>query len=91
MSEDDLVHLIRTEIRAEVREAVRAEFSAAGMRVDAPADVDEARRDFMFLRRLRGWVDGTASKVGGAIILALVSGIVWLIVAGAQAFFQSKP
>ncbi|WP_192248431.1 hypothetical protein [Mesorhizobium caraganae] len=69
---------------------MREEFSAAGMRVDAPADVDEARRDFMFLRRLRGWVDGTASKIGGAIILALVSGIVWLIVAGAHAFFQAK-
>lgn len=83
MTEDELIHVIRA--------AVREEFSAAGMRVDAPADVDEARRDFMFLRRLRGWVDGTASKVGGAVILALVSGVVWLFVAGAQAFFQSKP
>lgn len=83
MTEDELMHAIRA--------AVREEFSAAGMRVDAPADVDEARRDFMFLRRLRGWVDGTASKIGGAIILAIVSGFVWLIVAGAQAFFQSKP
>lgn len=82
MTEDELVGIIRA--------AVREEFSAAGMRVDAPADVDEARRDFMFLRRLRGWVDGTASKIGGAIILAVVSGIVWLIVVGAQAFFQNK-
>ncbi|RUU81296.1 hypothetical protein [Mesorhizobium sp. M7A.F.Ca.MR.362.00.0.0] len=82
MTEDELIHVIRA--------AVREEFSAAGMRVDAPADVDEARRDFMFLRRLRGWVDGTASKIGGAIILAVVSGIVWLIVVGAQAFFN-KP
>jgi len=83
MTEDELVHVVRM--------AVREEFSAAGMRVDAPADVDEARKDFLFLRRFRGWVDGTASKVGGAIILAIVSGIVWLIVAGAQAFFSAKP
>jgi hypothetical protein len=83
MTEDELIHVIRA--------AVREEFNAAGMRVDAPADVDEARRDFMFLRRLRGWVDGTASKVGGAIVLAIVSGVVWLIVAGAQAFFSAKP
>ena len=82
MTEEELVRVVRA--------AVRAEFSAAGMRVDAPTDVDEARRDFMFLRRLRGWVDGTASKIGGAIILALVSGIVWLIVAGAQAFFNKS-
>jgi len=83
LTEDELEDLIRS--------AVRAEFSAAGMRVDAPSDVDEARKDFLFLRRFRGWVDGTASKVGGAIILAIVSGIVWLIVAGAQAFFSAKP
>ncbi len=82
MTEDELIHVIRA--------AVRAEFSAAGMRVDAPADVDEAREDFRFLRKVRHWFEGTSSKVGGAIILAFVTGLIWLIVAGAQAFFH-KP
>lgn len=78
MTEDELVALIRS--------AVRAEFSAAGMRVDAPADVDEARADFMFLRRIRQSFNGAAAKIGGAIILAMVSGILWLIIVGAKAF-----
>jgi hypothetical protein len=91
MSARKIASLTEDELIVIIRSAVREEFSAAGMRVDAPADVDEARRDFMFLRRLRGWVDGTASKIGGAIILAIVSGIVWLIVAGAQALFSAKP
>jgi hypothetical protein len=82
MTEDELVELIRA--------AVRAEFSAAGMRVDAPADVDEAREDFRFLRKVRHWFEGTSSKIGGAIILAVVTGALWLIVAGAQAFFSAK-
>lgn len=82
MTEDEMIKVIRA--------AVRAEFSAAGMRVDAPADVDEAREDFRFLRKLRQWVNGGAAKIGGAIILAIVSGTIWLLVIGAQAFFN-KP
>lgn len=82
MTEDEMIKVIRA--------AVRAEFSAAGMRVDAPADVDSAREDFRFLRKFRLWFEGSSSKVGGAIILAVVSGIVWLMVIGAQVFFQSK-
>jgi hypothetical protein len=82
MTEDELIHVIRA--------AVRAEFSAAGMRVDAPADVDSAREDFRFLRKFRLWFEGSSSKVGGALILAVVSGLIWLIVIGSQAFFN-KP
>ncbi|MBZ9807710.1 hypothetical protein [Mesorhizobium sp. ESP-6-2] len=82
MTEDELVELIR--------EAVRAEFSDAGMRVDAPADIDEARADFMFLRRVRQAFNGAAAKIGGAVILAVVSGVLWLIVIGAQAFFSKS-
>lgn len=82
MTEDELVKVVRA--------AVRAEFSAAGMRVDAPADVDEAREDFRFLRKIRLWFEGTSSKIGGALILTIVGGFTWLVLAGAQAFFQSK-
>lgn len=82
MTEDELV--------AVVRAAVRAEFSAAGMRVDAPADVDEARADFMFLRKARAAFNGAASKVGGAIILAMVGGVIWLVTAGVHSLLPPK-
>ncbi|RTL72359.1 MAG: hypothetical protein EKK41_05045 [Hyphomicrobiales bacterium] len=82
MTEDELIDV--------VRHAVRAELNMAGLRIDAPADVDEARADFAFVRRVRQAFNGAAAKVGGAIILAIVSGIVWLIVIGAQAFLGAK-
>lgn len=82
MTEDQLIEV--------VRHAVRAELNMAGLRIDAPADIDEARADFAFVRRFRQAFNGAASKVGGAIILAIVSGVVWLVVVGAQAFFSAK-
>lgn len=72
MTEDELIVVIRS--------AVRAEFSAAGMRVDEPEDQDEAREDFRFLRRLRRRADSVSSKIGMAIILAVVAaglGFLW--------------
>lgn len=74
MTEDELVEVVRS--------AVRAEFSAAGMRVDEPKDQDEARRDFMFLRAFRVGIHGLAAKIGMAIIIAFGSGIAWLVIAG---------
>lgn len=91
MSARKIASLTEDELIAIVRAAVREEFSAAGMRVDAPADVDEAKEDFRFLRKTRRWFEGASSKVGGALILTIVGGFTWLLVAGVQAFFQGKP
>jgi hypothetical protein len=74
LTEDELVNVIR--------KAVRAEFSAAGLRVDEPQDQDQAKEDFRFIRRLRRGFDGASSKIGGAVILALVSGFLWLLWTG---------
>lgn len=76
MTEDEIV--------ATIRAAVRAEFSAAGLRVDDSDDQDEAREDFRFLRKVRQGVNGASSKIGGAVILALVSGLLWLLWNGFQ-------
>lgn len=64
MTEDELITAIRV--------AVRAEFSAAGLRIDEPEDQDESREDFRFLRRLRRRADSVANKIGMAVILAVV-------------------
>lgn len=68
----------------QLRSVFREELADAGLRLDSAEHQDEAREDFRFMRRLRKWVDGAASKVGMAVILAVTSGIIWLIVQGAN-------
>src|SRR4051812_40718028 len=53
-----------------------------GLRIDDPTQVDEARRDFTFVRNLRKGVNGTASKIGWFVIAAILSGFVWVMQAG---------
>lgn len=69
-----------------VKEAVREELADSGLRLDGADHVDEAREDFRFLRRMRKGIDGTAAKVGWVVIAALLSGVIWLITAGANAW-----
>lgn len=70
------------QLETTVRKAVREEMADAGLRLDDGDHVDEARRDFMFLRSLRRGLNGTAAKVGWAVILAILGGIFWLFNAG---------
>ena len=72
-------------VKEAVAEVVRQELAAAGLRVEIGDAQDEARADFMFLRRFRRAFDSTASKIGGAIIMGAVGGVLWLIVEGFKA------
>ncbi|PRD40859.1 hypothetical protein C5748_24810 [Phyllobacterium phragmitis] len=74
MTEDELV--------AVVRDAVRDEFSAAGLRVDTPDFQDAVREDMRFLRRVRQRADAVANKIGMAVILGIIGGVGWLIMQG---------
>lgn len=65
-----------------IRSAVREELADAGLRLDGADHQDDARRDFMFIRSLRKAVNGTAAKVGWAIIAALISAVFWLVNSG---------
>lgn len=58
----------------------------AGLRVESADQQDEARRDFMFLRWLRTWVNGTAAAIGWLVIAAIVGGMIWLVNAGLNAW-----
>jgi len=78
------------ELEKLIRRAVRDELSDAGLRLDDAKLQDEAREDFRFLRRLRQAVNGAASKVGGAVLLAIVSGVLWLLWTGFQAIFPNR-
>ncbi|MBS7699140.1 MULTISPECIES: hypothetical protein [unclassified Chelatococcus] len=83
---NDAVTISKDELRAIVQEAVKDALHDMGLRADEPAHIDEAREDFRFIRRLRKAVDSTASKIGTAIILALVGGLITLLTLGFRAF-----
>lgn len=69
---------------AQLRQVFREELGAAGLRVDGADHVDEARRDFMFLRSLRKGVNGTAAKIGWFVIASMLGVVVWLVNGGLQ-------
>ena len=56
----------------QLRTVLREEFGDVGLSMEGPDHIVEARRDFMFLRSLRKGVNGTASKIGWVVILAIV-------------------
>lgn len=91
MSARTVSSMTEDELAALIQRAVRTEFSAAGLRVDEPEDQDEAKEDFRFIRRLRKGFDGASSKIGGAVIMALVSGFLWLVYLGFQAVVGKAP
>lgn len=67
---------------AQLRQVFREELADAGLRLDGADHVDEARRDFMFLRSLRRGVNGTAAKIGWFFIAAMLGAVVWLVNGG---------
>lgn len=67
---------------AQLRSAFREELADAGLRIDGADHVDEARRDFMFLRSLRKGVNGTAAKIGWLVIAAVIGAVIWLVNSG---------
>jgi len=69
-----------------IRSSVREELNDAGLRLDGADHQDEAKEDFRFIRRLRKRVDGASSKVGMFVLLALTSGVVWLVTQGIDAW-----
>lgn len=69
-----------------IKEAIREEMADGGLRLDGADHVDEARRDFMFLRSLRRGVNGTAAKIGWFFIAAVLGALVFLVNGGLNAW-----
>jgi hypothetical protein len=88
---EELAEIVDAAVKRAMAPAIRAELKDAGLRLDGDVNQTAAAADFQFVRRFRLMFEGASSKIGGAIILAFVSGIVWLIVIGSQAFFSAKP
>lgn len=70
------------QLKLAMTEVLREEMADAGLRLDGADHVDEARRDYMFLRSLRKGVNGTAAKIGWFFIAAVLGAVVWLVNGG---------
>jgi len=88
---EELAEIIDAAVKRAMAPAIRAELKDAGLRLDGDINQTAAVADFQFVRKFRLMFEGASSKIGGAIILAVVSGFVWLLVIGSQAFFSAKP
>lgn len=73
----------------QLRSVFREELADAGLRIDGPEHVDDAREDFRFLRRLRTNYDGAAKQVGRAILGALITIAAAVIGAGFWAWLST--
>lgn len=80
----------KEELKALVKGAVSEALHDIGIRTDEAEHIDEAREDFRFVRRLRKGYDGAASKIGGTVIVAFVTGLGWLLWLGAQVIMAAK-
>ena len=72
------------QLEAIVEKGVRQGFADAGLRIDDGASVDDARKDFAFIRLMRRTLGGWATNIGWFIILSVLSAIGWLIWQGFQ-------
>ena len=90
---DELKAIIRQcfrEEQATIREAIREELKDAGLTLGNEANNMAASEDFRFLRRTRMKFESASAKVGGAVILAVVGGFVWLVVEGGKLLWQQR-
>jgi hypothetical protein len=71
----DPITVSRDELRALIREAVREELLAVGMRLDDADQQEAVRDDLRFARRMRKSVEGTASRIGMTILAAMIGGV----------------
>lgn len=73
----------------QLRDVFREELADAGLRIDGPEHVDDAREDFRFLRRLRhGW-GGAVNKIGNSVLIAAIVVALSIISAGFWAWLNS--
>ena len=66
-------HLTPEQLTQIVRSAVREEMADSGLRLDGEIHQDAAKEDFRFLRNLRKTWDGAVSKIGNAVLIAVVA------------------
>jgi len=86
MADEMKISITRDELRAMIREAVAEAFSDVGIHREDAATLEDARADFRFVRRLRQGIEGAQSKIGAAVITAVVAGLVFMLGLGAKSW-----
>lgn len=79
--------LSKDELRELVREVLAEHQELIGQPVDTAAARADLRADATFLRRVRLLIDGAATKVGYAVLMAVVAAVIGLITLGAGTKF----
>ena len=86
MAEEMSITITREDLRVMIRDAVRDAFSDVGIHQEDAETLEDARADFRFVRNLRKGIEGAQSKIGAAVITAVVAGLVFLLGLGAKSW-----
>lgn len=86
----DVVRMSKDELKALVKEAVTEAMHDIGIRTDEPDHIEQARKDFIFLRSVRETFSSAAGKIGSTILLAVVGGFLWAVWWGIQFAVTAK-
>jgi hypothetical protein len=86
----DPITVSRDELRALIREAVREELLAVGMRLDDADQQEAVRDDLRFARRMRKSVEGAASRIGMTVLAALIGGVLLALWEGFKLIGRSQ-
>ena len=74
----------------EVNEPATEAMHDIGIRTDEPDHIEQARKDFIFLRSVRETFSSAAGKIGSTILLAVVGGFLWAVWWGIQFAVTAK-
>ena len=86
MAEEMSITITREDLRVMIRDAVRDAFSDVGIHHEDAETLEYARADFRFVRNLRKGIEGAQSKIGAAVITAVVAGLVFMLGLGAKSW-----
>jgi hypothetical protein len=86
----DPITISRDELRSLIREAVREELLAVGMRLDDADHQEAMREDLRFARRMRKSVEGAASRIGMTVLAALIGGVLLALWEGFKLIGRSQ-
>ena len=76
------------QLEAVVEKAVKEAFADVGLRIESDTHEDEARADFVFLRKLRRSWDHTGTRIGNAVLVAAIAAAASIASAGIWALFR---
>lgn len=84
------ITMTEEQLKALMRETVAETLRDVGIMAEDDKSVDARRRDFQFLNDLRRSSESAKAKIGAGLLLAALSGIVAMSVAGFKLWVSGK-